>query len=44
MGEDITAALGLRDTVVEYEITPNRPDCCSVIGLAREAGATFKRR
>ncbi len=40
-GVDITAALGLCDHVVEFEITPNRPDCLSVIGLAREAAATF---
>ena len=41
LGEDICAALGLNDTVVEFEITSNRPDCLSVIGLAREAAATF---
>ena len=35
--------LGLDDSIVEFEITPNRPDCLSVIGLAREASATFKR-
>lgn len=40
-GEDIRAALGLNDTIVEFEITSNRPDCLSVIGLAREAAATF---
>ena len=40
-GTDITAAIGYDDTVVEFEITPNRPDCLSVIGLAREASATF---
>ena len=42
-GEDITKAIGFDDTVVEFEITPNRPDCLSVIGLAREASATFDR-
>ena len=42
-GDDIPALLRLRDTVVEFEITPNRPDCLSVIGLAREAAATFDR-
>ena len=42
-GDDITKALHLHDTVVEFEITPNRPDCLSVIGLAREAAATFDR-
>ena len=34
---------GLNDTKVEFEITSNRPDCFSVIGLAREAAATFDR-
>ena len=42
-GDDIKAVTGLDDHVVEFEITPNRPDCLSVIGLAREASATFKR-
>ncbi len=41
LGQDIRAAVGLDDHVVEFEITPNRPDCLSVIGLAREASATF---
>ena len=41
VGQDIRAAVGLDDHVVEFEITPNRPDCLSVIGLAREASATF---
>ena len=41
VGEDIRSAVGLDDHVVEFEITPNRPDCLSVIGLAREAAATF---
>ena len=40
-GDDAINALGLRDTVVEYEITSNRMDCFSVIGIAREAAATF---
>ena len=40
-GDDIRDAVGLTDHVVEFEITPNRPDCLSVIGLAREAAATF---
>lgn len=40
-GDDITAAIGLDDHVVEFEITPNRPDCLSVIGLAREAAVTY---
>ncbi len=41
LGQDIKEALGLNDTVVEFEITSNRPDCLSVIGLARETAATF---
>ncbi|MHC1694290.1 MAG: phenylalanine--tRNA ligase subunit beta [Eubacteriales bacterium] len=40
-GQDIHDALMLSDTVVEFEITPNRPDCLSVIGLARETAASF---
>ncbi|OUN13712.1 phenylalanine--tRNA ligase subunit beta [Flavonifractor sp. An9] len=40
-GDDIKPVIGLDDHVVEFEITPNRPDCLSVIGLAREAAATF---
>ncbi len=40
-GDDIKSVVGLDDQVVEFEITPNRPDCLSVIGLAREAAATF---
>ena len=40
-GDDIPTLLGLDDHVVEFEITPNRPDCLSVIGLAREAAVTF---
>ncbi len=41
VGQDICSALGLNDLKVEFEITSNRPDCLSVIGLAREAAATF---
>lgn len=41
IGQDIRSAIGLDDTKVEFEITSNRPDCFSVIGLAREAAATF---
>ena len=41
IGEDIHSALGLDDTSVEFEITSNRPDCLSVIGLARETAATY---
>ena len=41
IGEDIHTAVGINDTSVEFEITSNRPDCMSVLGLAREAHATF---
>ena len=40
-GDDINDVIGNRDTVVEFEITNNRPDCYSIIGLAREAAAAF---
>ena len=40
-GDDIKPVIGADDHVVEFEITPNRPDCLSIIGLAREAAATF---
>ncbi len=43
-GEDAVHALGLRDVVFEYEITSNRVDCYGVIGIAREAAATFGKR
>ena len=42
-GQDIKEALGYNDTVVEFEITSNRPDCLSVIGLARETAATLNK-
>ncbi len=42
-GDDIKPIINADDSVVEFEITPNRPDCLSVIGLAREAAATFDR-
>ncbi len=41
IGQDIQSAIGLNDTSVEFEITSNRPDCLSVIGLARETAATY---
>lgn len=41
VGADAIAVLGLHDTVFEYEITSNRVDCYSVLGIAREAAATF---
>ena len=42
-GDDMGALLGLDDHVVEFEITPNRPDCLCMIGLAREAAVTFNK-
>ena len=42
-GDDAIKALGLDDTIVEYEITNNRVDCFSILGIAREAAATFKK-
>lgn len=42
-GQPICEAIGLDDIKVEFEITSNRPDCFSVIGLAREAAATFDK-
>lgn len=41
LGEDIKDILGLNDAVVEFEITNNRPDCLSILGIARETAATF---
>ncbi len=43
IGVDIREALMLTDSVVEFEITSNRPDCLSVIGLARESAVSFDR-
>lgn len=43
IGIDIKDVFGLNEDVVEFEITSNRPDCFSVIGLARETAATFKK-
>lgn len=40
-GDDINKIIGNDDTVVDFEITNNRPDCYSIIGLAREAAAAF---
>lgn len=42
-GDDAVKALGLDDIVVEYEITSNRVDCFSMIGMAREVAATFDK-
>lgn len=43
VGRDAIEALGLHDAVFEYEITSNRVDCFSVLGIAREAAATFRK-
>ena len=44
VGESAVKALGLDDVVVEYEVTSNRVDCFSVVGIAREAAATFNKK
>ena len=41
IGDDINTVIGNNDTIVEFEITNNRPDCYSIIGLARESAAAF---
>ncbi len=43
VGSDAVKELGLDDVVVEYEITSNRVDCFSILGIAREAAATFDK-
>ncbi|MGF0019066.1 phenylalanine--tRNA ligase subunit beta [Sporofaciens sp. SGI.106] len=43
VGESAVKALGLDDVVFEYEVTSNRVDCYSVVGIAREAAATFRK-
>ena len=43
VGADAVELLGLHDVVFEYEITSNRVDCYSVVGIAREAAATFRK-
>lgn len=42
-GDDAVEALGLHDVVFEYEVTSNRVDCFGVLGIAREAAATFRK-
>ncbi len=44
IGKDIRDIYGLNETVVEFEITSNRPDCFSIIGLARETAASFNKK
>lgn len=43
LGMDIKEALGIYGEIIEFEITPNRPDCLSIIGMARETAATLKK-
>ena len=43
VGDDINSVIGNDDTIVDFEITNNRPDCYSIIGLAREAAAAFNQ-
>lgn len=42
LGKNVVDVLDLKDDVVEFEITSNRPDCFSILGIAREAAATYK--
>jgi len=44
LGKDIKEVLGLNKEIIEFEITSNRPDCLSIIGLAREAAVTLKTK
>ena len=43
-GEDFIKSMELDETVIDFEITPNRPDCLSIMGMAREAAATFDEK
>jgi phenylalanyl-tRNA synthetase beta chain len=42
LGDQLTTALGISDTVLEFDLTPNRPDCLCVVGIAREIGVIQK--
>ncbi|WZL74505.1 phenylalanine--tRNA ligase subunit beta [Clostridiaceae bacterium 35-E11] len=44
VGANIQEVLGIEGHVIEFEITPNRPDCLSMLGMARETAATFNRK
>ena len=44
IGKDIKEALGLYDAVIDFELTANRPDCRSIIGIAREAAVTIGKK
>ncbi|WP_202708083.1 phenylalanine--tRNA ligase subunit beta [Sporosalibacterium faouarense] len=43
LGQDIKEVMGLNSVVIDFEITPNRPDCLSIVGMARETAATLNR-
>ena len=43
LGKDIKEVMGINETSIEFEITSNRPDCMSILGLAREAAVTLKK-
>lgn len=43
-GQPLSQALGLVDTMIEVDLTPNRPDCASVLGIAREVGGVIGKR
>lgn len=43
-GQELSQALGLVDTMIEVDLTPNRPDCASVLGIAREVGGVVGKR
>ena len=43
IGEDIVEVLNLREDIIEFEITPNRPDCLSIEGLGRETAVSLKQ-
>lgn len=43
LGKDIKEVMGINETTIDFEITSNRPDCLSIIGLAREAAVTLKK-
>jgi len=44
LGKDIKEVLGINDTVIDFEITNNRPDCFSILGIARETAVTFRTK
>src|SRR5699024_8252954 len=43
-GQDIREVLGLTDAIIDFELTSNRPDCRSIIGIAREAAVTLDKK